>query len=376
METTSINKLDINATHAIFISDIHFGVHVNSEEWQDNIKNYFYQFFIPKIREIKSSLKQNENLICLNLGDTYNDRKAIDINVYNLCIDVFEDIAKEVPVYIINGNHDLAKKTNEGNTSLRSLEYIPNITLITEPTYINIKATDKTNSIIAIPYLGDCELENQYLIKYSGKAKYAIMHTELSKMRMDNGMLITGGANPEVFKGTIFSGHIHRRQETKKAIYVGSPYHLNKGDIGNKNGVYVLNFLTNKYSFSENTYSPIYHSTTIDEYSKMNIIDRQNFLNNNYNFVLIPEDDLADWKKKYDIYNLGAGTTAKFVKPLIIKHKQSIEAEEDNNYQEKTINELISESINQLEIDDDSKKRLDDLSNAYLKDAESKLMAD
>lgn len=375
METPT-NEISIKATHAIFISDIHFGVHVNSEEWQDNIKNYFYQFFIPKIREIKSSLKQDENLVCLNLGDTYNDRKAIDINVYNLCIDVFEDIAKEVPVYIINGNHDLAKKTNEGNTSLRSLEYIPNITLITEPTFINIETGSKQNSIIAIPYLGNCELENEYLIKYSGKAKYALMHTELSKMRMDNGMLITGGANPEVFKGTIFSGHIHRRQESKKTIYVGSPYHLNKGDIGNKNGVYILNFLTNKHTFYENTYSPIYHSTTINEYDKMNIIERQDFLNNNYNFIMIPEDDLADWKKKYDIYNLGVGTNAKFVKPLIIKHKQTLEAEEDNDYQEKTISELIRESIDQLEIDDDSKKRLDLLSDSYLKDAESKLMAD
>lgn len=373
---TPVKQLSINATHAIFISDIHFGVHVNSEEWQDNIKNYFYEFFIPKIREIKASLKSGEQLVCLNLGDTYNDRKAIDINVYNLCIDVFEDIAKEIPIYIINGNHDLAKKTNEGNTSLRSLEYIPNITLITEPTYISINANDKKSSIIAIPYLGNCELENDYLINYSGKAKFAIMHTELSKMKMDNGMLITGGANPDIFKGLIFSGHIHRRQESKKAIYVGSPYHLNKGDIGNKNGIYVLDFKTNKYSFSENTYSPIYHSLSIEDFANMNDSDRQSFLNNNYNFILIPEDDLADWKKKYDIYNLGAGTTAKFVKPLIIKHKQTIEADEENDYQEKTISELLYESINQLEIDDDSKQRLNKLSDGYLKDAESKLMAD
>jgi DNA repair exonuclease SbcCD nuclease subunit len=373
---TPVKDLEISATHAIFVSDIHFGVHVNSEEWQENIKNYFYNFFIPKIKEIKSSLKDGENLVCLNLGDTYNDRKAIDINVYNLCIDVFEDIAKEIPVYIINGNHDLAKKTNEGNTSLRSLEYIPNITVITEPTFIKVNAGEKKSSIIAIPYLGNSELENNYLINYSGKAKYALMHTELSKMKMDNGMLITGGANPEVFKGLIFAGHIHRRQESKKAIYVGSPYHLNKGDIGNKNGIYVLNFLTNKYTFTENIYSPIYHSITIEDYSKLNEDDRLKFLNNNYNFVLIPEDDLANWKKKYDIYDLGAGSTAKFVKPLIVKHKQTIIAEEENDYKEKTIEELLYESIDQLDIDDDTKKRLDKLSDVYLKDAENKLMND
>jgi len=28
-----IKKLNINATHVLFISDIHFGRHVNAEEW-------------------------------------------------------------------------------------------------------------------------------------------------------------------------------------------------------------------------------------------------------------------------------------------------------------------------------------------------------
>jgi len=45
-----IKKLNINATHVLFISDIHFGRHVNAEEWQENMRNYFYNFFIPYIK--------------------------------------------------------------------------------------------------------------------------------------------------------------------------------------------------------------------------------------------------------------------------------------------------------------------------------------
>ena len=80
-------QIDIKASYILMISDIHFGAHVNSEEWQENMKNYFYGFFIPKIKELKATLKEDERMILVNLGDTFNDRKAIDINVYNSFID-------------------------------------------------------------------------------------------------------------------------------------------------------------------------------------------------------------------------------------------------------------------------------------------------
>lgn len=372
-----INQLDIKASHIIFISDIHFGRHVNSEEWQDNMRQYFINFFVPKIREIKRSLLPDEKLICINLGDTYQDRKAIDINVNNLAIDMMDEIAKEVEVYILNGNHDLAKKTNDGNNSIRSFEYRPNITLITDPTLISINYEGgKHTKMIAIPYLGSTDLESQYLSTYSSKAKYALMHTELTNMKMDNGMLITSGANPEMFKGMIFSGHIHRRQEGKHVIYVGSPYHMDKGDIGNNKGIYVLNLKTNKYDFIENNYSPIYQTLTIEMYDEMDITTRQAYLNNNYTFIIIQEDDVPKYRKKYDIHNLGIGTTAKEVKVVPIKHKQNIAADENTDYKELSTIELINDSIAQLDTDDETKRRLIPLSNQYFKDAEESIAND
>lgn len=371
-----IKKLSIKASHIIFISDIHFGKHVNSEEWQDNMRNYFYNFFLPHVKKIKASLKEDEKLVCINLGDTYDDRKAIDINVTNLAIDVVEDIAKEIPMYILNGNHDLAKKTNLGNTSLRTIEYIPNVTLITDPTLLTLQYGDKlTTKIIAIPYLGSTELETNYLVEYNKKAKYALMHTELTKMKMDNGMTITNGANPDMFKGLILSGHIHKRQESKHVIYVGAPYHMNKGDINNDCGLYVLDLAKDDLSFTKNTYSPIYHSIQIDEYDSMSLAERQSFFNNNYNYVIINEDDVPKYKKKYDLNNLGLGTTAKKVTLITNKKHQSIDASVAE-YKEKSISELINESINQLEIDNDSKTRLYSLSNMYLHEAEQQLIND
>lgn len=374
MET--LKELSVNASKLIFISDIHFGKHVNNEEWQENMRNYFYNFFIPKIKEIKSTLAEGEELVCVNLGDTYDDRSSIDINVSNLSIDVFEDIAKEVHTIIINGNHDLSKKTNKGNTSLRTIELIPNIDVITDPTMITFKSGTKKLPVIAIPYLGDITLESNYLATYSSKAKFAFMHTELSKMKMDNGMLITNGINTDIFKGIILSGHIHKRQESKKNIYVGSPYHLNKSDIGNEKGIYVLDVASKKIEFTKNDYSPIYQYIKIEDFDEMSDIEKQSALNNNYSFIIINEEDLPKYKKKYDIYNLGINTTAKFVKPVIVKKKIKVEIDENVDYREQSIQELINESINQLEIEDDVKNRLYSLSDRFLNDAESELSND
>ena len=371
-----VKTIDVKASHILMISDIHFGAHVNSEEWQENMKNYFYEFFIPKVRELKASLKENERVILVNLGDTFNDRKAIDINVYNLAIDIFEDVAKEIETYIINGNHDLAKKTNEGNTSLRAIQYIHNVTLITEPTLLNINYEGgKHTKIIAVPYLGDHSQETKYLMDNT-KAKYAFMHTDLAKMKYDNGMLITEGVNTDVFSGIVYSGHIHKRQETKKCIYVGSPYHMDKKDIGNQKGLYLINLKTNKHAFIENNFSPIYHSLLMEKYVEMSISERQAFLNNNYNYIIIKEENIAEYKKKFDVYNLGVGTTAKFVKPIINKQSLNVNVDKNIDYKEKSISELINESIMDLEVEEEMKLNLIKISEDYLKEAEAEIAND
>lgn len=371
-----IKNLSIKATYAIFISDIHFGVRQNSEEWQENQRSYFYEWFIPLVKAYIASLKPDEKAVLMVLGDVYEDRKTIDIDVSNLSIDIFSDIAEILPVYIINGNHDLSKKTNKGNTSLRTIDLIPNVTVIKEPTMVKItNPVDKAvTHVIAIPYLGDTSEETKYLANYSDKASVALMHTEIAKMKMDNGMTITSGANPESFKGLIIAGHIHRRQENGKVIYVGSPYHTSRNDIGNEKGIYIMDIQNKEFKFKMNNFSPIFHTIHIEEYLKMNINERRQFFDNNYNFIIVEEQDVPKYKKKIDIYNLKEGTNAKIARPIFNKMKIEAGIEEGKDYKELSIEELINDSICQLEIDDNAKDRLKELSHSYLAAAEESIV--
>lgn len=367
---SKINTLTIKATNALFLADIHFGIRSSSEEWQDNIKDYFYNWFIPYI---KSIIKDNPNYFLAVLGDVYDDRKSIDINVNDMSIDIFEILGSLLPVYIINGNHDLSKKTNKGNTSLRTLTNIPGITVIKEPTLLKIKSGNKIiSNIISIPYLGNHIEENKILMEYSDKTDYAFMHTDISQMKFDNGMTIVGAVDSTVYKGEILSGHIHKRQELNNVIYVGSPYQLKRSDIGNIKGIYNVNFKTNTITFAENDYSPIFHKIYVDDFLKMNNKERKQFLDNNYNDILIDESNLRKYKMTniYDIANL---SNAKRVQIIVIKSKHELSIDEEKDYKELSIEELINNSIQQLNIDEDSKNRLINISSTYIKTAENEL---
>ena len=368
-ETTNIPNIIIKQNKALFISDLHFGVRSSSDEWRENIKSYFYDFFIPFIKNLKISNPEDEYVLIV-LGDVFDDRKSININDNELAIDIFEEISSIISVIIINGNHDLAKKTNRGNSSLRSLSNINNLTVIRKPTLITVKPDKKIiNKFIAIPYLGNYAEENATLRTYSGKAKYAFMHTDISKMKYDNGMQIVGAVDAELFKGTILSGHIHKRQESKNVYYIGCPYQLRRSDIDNQKGIYQLDIENNEIVFFPNNFSPIFHKIKVEELLEMNINDRNKFLRNNYNDIIINENDLRTYKPT-DIYDIGNIANAKRMYIAVNKSKK-VDIDENIEYSEMSIEDLINDSINNLDVDDTVKDRLLKKSQLYLHNAQN-----
>ena len=368
-ETTNIPNIIIKQNKALFISDLHFGVRSSSDEWRENIKSQFYDFFIPFIKNLKISNPEDEYVLIV-LGDVFDDRKSININDNELAIDIFEEISSIISVIIINGNHDLAKKTNRGNSSLRSLSNINNLTVIRKPTLITVNPDKKIiNKFIAIPYLGNYAEENATLRTYSGKAKYAFMHTDISKMKYDNGMQIVGAVDAELFKGTILSGHIHKRQESKNVYYIGCPYQLRRSDIDNQKGIYQLDIENNEIVFFPNNFSPIFHKIKVEELLEMNINDRNKFLRNNYNDIIINENDLRTYKPT-DIYDIGNIANAKRMYIAVNKSKK-VDIDENIEYSEMSIEDLINDSINNLDVDAEVKDRLLKKSQLYLHNAQN-----
>jgi len=165
------------------ISDLHFGVRANSIEWIENQLNFFYKFYIPYLKE---RYKEGDTLFIL--GDWFDNRQLLDINVMNKSIDLIFDLADILPVYFMTGNHDIYKKNDTDVNSLAAFRFIPNVTIFEEPVIIS---NDKSK-ILVLPWIGNGEKEEAYA--KSNKTDYIFAHTDIAGFKYDNGFSIKKGA--------------------------------------------------------------------------------------------------------------------------------------------------------------------------------------
>ena len=134
----------------IMLGDIHFGVRNNSIEWIENIKNYFYNFFIPYLKKFN-----NKRVALIINGDVFDNRQSLEINVLTTVLEIFNSILginKEMIIYIVTGNHDSYRKRENDITSLAIFEHFDRIVVIQKPTYATMFNGTK---LLFVPWCGD-----------------------------------------------------------------------------------------------------------------------------------------------------------------------------------------------------------------------------
>jgi DNA repair exonuclease SbcCD nuclease subunit len=272
--------LEIQYKRIFMISDLHFGVRANSIEWIENQLNFFYNFYIPYLKENKK-----DGDILFVLGDWFDNRQLLDINVMNKSIDLIFDLADIMPVYFMTGNHDIYKKNDTDVNSLAAFRFIPNVTIFEDPLVI----TNGNSKILVLPWIGNGEREESYA--KSNKSDYIFAHTDIAGFKYDNGFQIKKGARLQKLPGVkrLYSGHIHKRQEHRGSVYIGSPYSTKRSDIGNKKGFYILDTDTNEQEFILNTISPIFQRIDLEELMEMTLEKAYKILENNYTDIIVPD---------------------------------------------------------------------------------------
>ena len=355
-----INIKDGYFDNFFMISDIHLGIGNASDQWQDNIKSFFYDFFIPLIKREK-----NDRSFLLVLGDIFDDRKETNIAVNDIAINVFTDLGRIIPVFIINGNHDIYRKSDNAITSLKSLENIKGIRIFKKPTVMTIGlGSGKTSKLCLIPYLGDHEMETK-ICEMNKEADFIFMHTDIQGMEYDNGREINMAVNTEGVKGKIYSGHIHKRQESKRITYIGSPYQMRRSDIGNVKGIYRVDLKTKKETFFKNDFSPVFQHFLLDELMEKTYGEVKKICANNYTDIFVYENDLP----KMSITKLYEALEPCKPKRIEVKvlSNDLMETNEngDEETSEKSIPEIISSLIDGMDIGKERKSRLKTLSDKY-----------
>jgi len=275
-----IPTLDISYNRIFLLSDLHFGVRANSIEWLDNHLEFFYNFYIPYLKE---NFKKEDILFIL--GDWFDNRQLLDINVMNKSIDLIFDLSDILPVYFMTGNHDIYKKNVTDVNSLAAFRFIPNVTIFEKPIVI----TNKNSKILILPWIGNGEKEELYA--KANKTDYIFAHTDIAGFKYDNGYNIREGAKLQRLPGVkkLYAGHVHKRQEHKNSIYIGSPYSTKRSDIDNKKGLYILNPNTNEEYFTPNLVSSIFQKIPLEILMEMTLEKAYRILENNYTDIIVPD---------------------------------------------------------------------------------------
>ena len=354
-----------NIEQIILISDIHLGIRNASEEWIENITDYFDNFFIPKLIEYS----KQKNTAIIIAGDFFDNRKNLDISIMNVGMSILEKLSSIVEIFMIIGNHDIYKKKDTGINSLAVFKYFKNVNIIDELSILEVKNSKK---FLLVSWVGDPAEETNILLKHKKDSDFAILHSDIAGFKYDNGRPIVKGVNSTIYdSGKIYSGHIHKHEESGNVTYIGCPYQLKRSDLGNDKGFYVLTFNDDNSiteSFIKNTYSPQFIKLQFESILDLTISDIKKYTRNNYVDIIIPSKyknavNLSKFMEVMEFCN------ARKIIFLIDKNDSGLNSLNIEHRQDVTIEEVFKSYVDTMELTDDCKKKLKELNEEYLTQA-------
>ncbi len=340
------------------ISDLHFGVRSNNIEWLNIQKDYFYNFFIPFVKENKK-----EGDACFILGDIFDSRQLLNILVMNSCIKLFKDLSdlfSDTGVFLITGNHDCWTKDSADVHSLSCLEYIPNVYSFDKATTIQTE----NSKLVFLPWGMNSEDEKYFLENTS--SDYLFVHTDIKGARFNSKVMIEDGNGEETYRRhkNVYGGHIHYRQKVNKFItLIGSPYQMTRSDMGNKKGIYIVDLETNTETFIENNHSPEFISMNFETLLEMNREQIDNIFKNKFVDLKVSRK----WLDEIDVPGLvQTFKTQRSIEIQEIEENREFDFDDifDIDFSEETtprfdILNLAKELISNLEYDDDTKNKIE-----------------
>ena len=333
------------------ISDPHFGKYtLDSDKWLTLMKKYFTEFLIPKLK--KYAKKEDKLLL---LGDLFDNRNSIDMRAINIVVELFEEISKIIECHILLGNHDQRMMNDPTINSVATIRNIDNVFVYEEPTQITFG--DKT--ALMLPWVSGKNTEKTILDRYSGK-DLLFCHSDLNGCRTQvNPTRPPSKAILDIddFSGykRVYSGHIHIVQTIQNFTFVGSPYHLDRNDIGNKKGIFVYNTKKDDDFFIENDYSPEFKKFKLTE--EKHIEKLKNELEEGKNFidVAISNNLLVNNPKiRLEIDKLTNKHKIEKLEYIDDIVKEDDEIKEKKDYSNKSIKDISLEWVDKIKISDDT----------------------
>jgi len=199
---------------AIIVTDTHCGIYNASPLWHNIVIKLFKHIADTCIRENISEI--------IHLGDWFHDRKSLNIQTIQTCLDIM-DIIKDFHISIVIGNHDLFYKNSIKPTSLSFIQMFDNVEIIDMNKTIRLDGY----KVSLVPWIAD-EIPNTDIL---------FGHLEIT----NSNILQRFKYSENDFKhcGKVYSGHFHTPMKFANIEYIGAPYHMTFNDSGSR-GYYIF----------------------------------------------------------------------------------------------------------------------------------------
>ena len=231
------------------ITDQHFGFKKGSKIWLDYFQKFYDEVFFPTLK------KEGIDTI-LDLGDTFDNRKGVDLRSLDWAKSNYFDLIRDNGMKMISivGNHTaFYKDTNDINTIDLMLREYDNIRIVEECEEITVGGLP----ILFIPWINSENDAKTYQMIKDSKCKVAMGHLELNGFVATHGHVMDVGADFECYNKFkhVFSGHYHTRSNNGSIYYLGNPYEMFWNDVNDKRGFHIYDTDTLKLKTINNPYA-------------------------------------------------------------------------------------------------------------------------
>ena len=325
--------------------------HLDGRKGSLNFWNFFMKFydnvFFPTLEK-----KKVKTLI--DLGDTFDQRKGIDYNVWsrirNFYFKRLEDMG--ISVHMVVGNHTAYyKNTNEVNTPALLLNEFSNISVYSKPEEIEIDGV----KILMLPWINSTNRKDTLDLIESTDAPLAMGHLELEGFEMVPGMM-GYGMSPKIFSKfkKVFTEHYHHKSRRGNITYLGNPYAMFWNDYGDPRGFHLFDTKSLKLQWVKNPYE-IFKKIYYNDLDQDMIIDYDSYKDTYVKVIVEEKKNYEKFEAMLDrLYEVGVHDV-KIVETLIEEDSVG-----DSSLEIKDTLTLLNEYIDEVEmtVDKDGLKKV------------------
>ena len=286
--------------NSAIITDQHLDGRKGSQAFWEFFLKFYNDVFFP-------TLEKNNIKILFDLGDTFDNRKAIDFLAWDRIKKNYYDRLHEmgIQVHMIVGNHTAYyKNTNRVNTPTLLLDCYDNITIYDEICDIDVLG----NTITMVPWINS---ENQFKVMNNlenTKSEVLMGHLEINGFEAHPGHMFEGGLDRDIFSKftRVYSGHFHHKSRSDNIYYLGNPYEMTWSDYNEERGFHLYNLDSRKLEFIRNPYrmfKKFYYDDVKHDYTKM---DLSEYADSYVKVIVDNKNDLYTFDKVIEkLYTIG-----------------------------------------------------------------------